>query len=128
VAIKLETEKTQLAKWALCEITLLRHFASHENITGLIDMNAIISPDYQEICLPFTVYVRAMFTWWQIHIRGLVSGYAFSLDCSGPSASDMKSEQTLTNEHVQYFLYQSFEVPLFLIAYHGNCSHSSAQG
>lgn len=63
MAIKLETEKTQLAKWALREITLLRHFASHENITGLIDMNAIISPDYQEIRLPSTVYVRAMFTW-----------------------------------------------------------------
>ncbi len=44
VAIKLVTrvfEKTQLAKRALREITLLRHFAGHENITGLIDVDAI---------------------------------------------------------------------------------------
>ncbi|KAI6044306.1 Pkinase-domain-containing protein [Pisolithus marmoratus] len=68
VAIKLVTrifEKIQLAKRALREITLLRHLSNHENITGLIDMDAI-SPDFQE----------------------------------------MFSGQTLTNEHVQYFLYQ----------------------
>ncbi|KAJ3812699.1 CMGC/MAPK protein kinase [Lentinula aff. lateritia] len=51
VAIKLVTrvfEKVQLAKRALREIVLLRHFASHENITGLIDVDAI-SPDFDEM-------------------------------------------------------------------------------
>ncbi|EFI27394.1 CMGC/MAPK protein kinase [Coprinopsis cinerea okayama7 len=72
VAIKMVTrvfEKIQLAKRALREITLLRHFANHENITGLIDVDAV-SPDFNEI-------------------------YIF-----------MESGQVLTNEHVQYFLYQ----------------------
>ena len=43
VAIKLVTrvtERVQLSKRALREITLLRHFANHENITGLIDVDA----------------------------------------------------------------------------------------
>jgi mitogen-activated protein kinase 7 len=51
VAIKLVTrifEKVQLAKRALREVILLRHFSSHENITGLIDVDAI-SPDFQEM-------------------------------------------------------------------------------
>jgi mitogen-activated protein kinase 7 len=51
VAIKLVTrifDKVQLAKRALREVTLLRHFSSHENVTGLIDVDAI-SPDFQEI-------------------------------------------------------------------------------
>lgn len=51
VAIKLVTrvfEKTQLAKRALREITLLRHFSGHENITGLIDVDAI-SPNFNEM-------------------------------------------------------------------------------
>jgi len=51
VAIKMVTrvfDKIQLAKRALREITLLRHFASHENITGLIDVDAI-SPDFNEM-------------------------------------------------------------------------------
>ncbi|KAG1746648.1 Pkinase-domain-containing protein [Suillus paluster] len=75
VAIKLVTrifEKVQLAKRALREVTLLRHFSSHENITGLIDVDAI-SPDFQEIT--------------DLH-------------------QIIKSGQHLTNEHVQYFLYQ----------------------
>ncbi|EGO22156.1 hypothetical protein SERLADRAFT_394896 [Serpula lacrymans var. lacrymans S7.9] len=53
VAIKLVTrvfEKIQLAKRALREITLLRHFANHENITGLIDVDAI-TPDFHEVCV-----------------------------------------------------------------------------
>ena len=56
VAIKLVTrvfEKVQLAKRALREITLLRHFANHENITGLIDMD-VISPDFQEMSVSFS--------------------------------------------------------------------------
>jgi len=51
VAIKLVTrvfEKIQFAKRALREITLLRHFSNHGNITGLIDVDAI-SPDFQEM-------------------------------------------------------------------------------
>jgi serine/threonine protein kinase len=44
VAIKMVTRifaKTTLAKRALREITLLRHFSNHENITGLIDVDGI---------------------------------------------------------------------------------------
>ena len=41
-------EKIQLAKRALREITLLRHFSSHENITGLIDVDAIVA-DFNEV-------------------------------------------------------------------------------
>jgi serine/threonine protein kinase len=49
VAIKMitrVTQKIQLAKRALRELTLLRHF-SHENITGLIDVD--ISPNSDEV-------------------------------------------------------------------------------
>ena len=60
VAIKMVTrvfDKLQLAKRALREITLLRHFSTkgHENVTGLIDIDAI-HPDFTEmyeICLPW---------------------------------------------------------------------------
>jgi serine/threonine protein kinase len=51
VAIKLVPrvfDKIQLAKRALREITLLRHFSNHENITGLIDVDAI-SRDFNEV-------------------------------------------------------------------------------
>ena len=51
VAIKLVTrvtERIQLSKRALREITLLRHFANHENITGLIDVDAS-SSDLEEM-------------------------------------------------------------------------------
>ena len=47
VAIKMITrafERVQLAKRALREITLLRHF-SHENITGLIDVDCSTNLD-----------------------------------------------------------------------------------
>ncbi|KAG6910031.1 hypothetical protein DXG01_013755 [Tephrocybe rancida] len=83
VAIKLVTrvfDKIQLAKRALREITLLRHFASHENITGLIDVDAI-SPDFNEI-------------------------YIFMEPMEADLHQIIKSGQSLTNEHVQYFLYQ----------------------
>ena len=43
-------DKIQLAKRALREITLLRHFSNHENITGLIDLDAI-SPNFNEMCV-----------------------------------------------------------------------------
>jgi len=53
IAIKMVTrifDKVQLAKRALREITLLRHFSTrgHENITGLIDLDAI-HPDFNEM-------------------------------------------------------------------------------
>ena len=44
VAIKMVTRvfaKTTLAKRALRELTLLRHFSNHENITGLIDVDGV---------------------------------------------------------------------------------------
>ena len=51
MAIKLVSrvfDKIQLAKRALREITLLRHFTGHANITGLIDAK-MISPDANEM-------------------------------------------------------------------------------
>jgi mitogen-activated protein kinase 7 len=83
VAIKLVTrifDKVQLAKRALREVTLLRHFSSHENVTGLIDVDAI-SPDFQEI-------------------------YIFMEPMEADLHQIIKSGQHLSNEHVQYFLYQ----------------------
>ncbi|KAH6916085.1 CMGC/MAPK protein kinase [Coprinopsis sp. MPI-PUGE-AT-0042] len=83
VAIKMVTrvfDKIQLAKRALREITLLRHFANHENITGLIDVDAI-TPDFNEI-------------------------YIFMEPMEADLHQIIKSGQALTSEHVQYFLYQ----------------------
>jgi serine/threonine protein kinase len=63
VAIKMVTrvfDKIQLAKRALREITLLRHFSNHENITGLIDLDAI-SPNFNEMyVLPITSIAHAV--------------------------------------------------------------------
>ncbi|TCD69630.1 hypothetical protein EIP91_006855 [Steccherinum ochraceum] len=81
VAIKMVTrafERVQLAKRALREITLLRHF-SHENITGLIDVDC--SPNLDEI-------------------------YIFMEPMEADLHQIIKSGQKLTNEHVQYFVYQ----------------------
>lgn len=58
VAIKLVTrvtERVQLSKRALREITLLRHFANHENITGLIDVDAS-SPNLEEMWVFFSSF------------------------------------------------------------------------
>ncbi|KAF5388652.1 hypothetical protein D9757_004811 [Collybiopsis confluens] len=73
-------EKAQLAKRALREIVLLRHLANHENITGLIDVDAI-SPDFDEV-------------------------YIFMEPMEADLHQIIKSGQHLTSEHVQYFLYQ----------------------
>ncbi|KAI0675526.1 kinase-like protein [Trametes maxima] len=84
VAIKMVTralEKVALAKRVLREITLLRHFA-HENITGLIDVDC--SPDLSEMHVSFLARSRS-----DLH-------------------QIIKSGQPLTNEHVQYFVYQVF--------------------
>ncbi|KZT65642.1 Pkinase-domain-containing protein [Daedalea quercina L-15889] len=81
VAIKMvtrATEKMQLAKRVLREITLLRHF-NHENITGLIDVDC--TPDLSEI-------------------------YIFMEPMEADLHQIIKSGQSLSNEHVQYFLYQ----------------------
>ncbi|KAI0343226.1 Pkinase-domain-containing protein [Trametopsis cervina] len=81
VAIKMitrVTQKVQLAKRALRELTLLRHF-SHENITGLIDVD--ISPNHDEI-------------------------YIFMEPMEADLHQIIKSGQKLTIEHVQYFVYQ----------------------
>ncbi|TBU30640.1 kinase-like protein [Dichomitus squalens] len=81
VAIKMVTralEKVALAKRVLREITLLRHFA-HENITGLIDVDC--STDLSEI-------------------------YIFMEPMEADLHQIIKSGQALTNEHVQYFMYQ----------------------
>jgi mitogen-activated protein kinase 7 len=48
-------EKVQFAKRALREITLLRHFANHENITGMIDVDAI-SRDFNEMCVDLSSF------------------------------------------------------------------------
>ncbi|KAF8757825.1 kinase-like protein [Rhizoctonia solani] len=83
VAIKLVTrlfEKIQLSKRALREISLLRHFANHENITGLIDMD-VITPDFNEI-------------------------YLFMEPMEADLHQIVRSGQNLSNAHVQYFLYQ----------------------
>jgi len=138
VAIKMVTrvfDKIQLAKRALREIMLLRHFASHENITGLIDVDAI-SPNFNEMCVGETLVDpinsltinTATFSWryvWQ-HLGGssmitnhspaangryhLSDALRLFLSSEVLSTADLyqiiKSGQSLTNEHVQYFLYQ----------------------
>jgi len=73
-------DKIILAKRALREITLLRHFAHHENITGVIDMD-VISQDFNEI-------------------------YLFLEPMEADLHQIIRSGQKLTNAHVQYFLYQ----------------------
>ncbi|KAG8942712.1 hypothetical protein FRC04_003542 [Tulasnella sp. 424] len=83
VAIKQVTrvfEKKELAKRALREIVLLRHFNHHENITGLIDMD-LLSPDFNEI-------------------------YLFMEPMEADLHQIIRSGQNLTNAHIQYFLYQ----------------------
>ena len=73
VAIKMVTrvfEKTQLAKRALREITLLRHFAGHENITGLIDVDAI-TPDFNELYVLLQwIYGALLTSYAQLHLHG----------------------------------------------------------
>jgi serine/threonine protein kinase len=108
-------DKVQLAKRALREITLLRHFSGHENITGLIDVDAI-SPDFNEIYIFMEVSPHARYSssadfscssLWKVTIPPKVNK---TLQCLTLLLADLhqiiKSGQVLTNEHVQYFLYQ----------------------
>ncbi|KAJ2934059.1 hypothetical protein H1R20_g3034, partial [Candolleomyces eurysporus] len=60
-------DKVQLAKRALREITLLRHFSNHENVTGLIDVDAI-SPDFNEIY----IFMEPMEGMKYIHSAGVI--------------------------------------------------------
>ncbi|EIW71999.1 hypothetical protein TREMEDRAFT_24574, partial [Tremella mesenterica DSM 1558] len=83
VAVKCITrvfDKVILAKRALREITLLRHFAGHENLTGLIDLDNVWD-GYNEIYL----YMEPM----EADLHQIV-----------------RSGQALSNTHIQYFLYQ----------------------
>ncbi|KAJ2970374.1 hypothetical protein NUW54_g12742 [Trametes sanguinea] len=97
VAIKMVTralEKVALAKRVLREITLLRHFA-HENITGLIDVDC--TPDLSEMHVYIFMEVRVC--------PVLVAPSILTL---ADLHQIIKSGQPLTNEHVQYFVYQVF--------------------
>ncbi|KAF8329521.1 kinase-like domain-containing protein, partial [Cantharellus anzutake] len=88
IAIKLITrafDKVQLSKRALREITLLRHFNNHDNITGLIDMD-VVGPDFNE-----------MHAWFI-----LLSAYCTLADLY----QIIRSGQTLTDAHIRYFTYQ----------------------
>lgn len=83
VAVKCITrvfDKPILARRALREITLLRHFGEHENLTGLIDLDNVWD-GYNEIYL----YMEPM----EADLHQIV-----------------RSGQPLSNLHIQFFLYQ----------------------
>ncbi|EJD43770.1 kinase-like protein [Auricularia subglabra TFB-10046 SS5] len=100
VAIKLVTrvfEKVQLAKRVLREITLLRFLAGHDNITGLIDLDAPGNVhDYNEI-------------------------YLFMEPMEADLHMIIRSGQQLTNEHCSYFVYQILRGMKYL--HSGNIIH-----
>ncbi|KAJ3359888.1 Mitogen-activated protein kinase [Allomyces javanicus] len=84
VAVKRVTKiftKTILAKRALREIKLLRHFNGHENITSILDMEVPNLHDYQELYL----------------VQELMEADLHQI---------IRSEQPLTDAHFQYFIYQ----------------------
>ncbi|KAJ1560036.1 Mitogen-activated protein kinase [Cladochytrium tenue] len=74
-------EKSILAKRALREIKLLRHFNGHENITGLLDMDIADITNFNEIYL----------------VQELMEADLHQI---------IRSEQPLTDAHFQYFVYQ----------------------
>ncbi|CDZ97124.1 cog complex component [Phaffia rhodozyma] len=85
IAIKMITrvfDKVILARRVLREITLLRHFAAHENITGLIDLD-IVHPGFNEV-------------------------YMFMEPMEADLHQIIRSGQQLSSAHVQYFMYQLF--------------------
>ncbi|RKO83320.1 kinase-like domain-containing protein [Blyttiomyces helicus] len=84
VAIKKVTkvfEKSILAKRALRELKLLRHFNGHENITAILDMELPSITDFNEIYL----------------VQELMEADLHQI---------IRSEQPLTDSHFQYFVYQ----------------------
>lgn len=74
-------EKSILAKRALREIKLLRHFNGHENITAILDMEITDPNHYNEIYL----------------VQELMEADLHQI---------IRSEQPLTDAHFQYFVYQ----------------------
>lgn len=95
-------ERVQLAKRALREITLLRHFASHENITGLIDVDAV-SPEFGEmfvVCLfaSFCVLQHALDTYlWRYEFKLLSLTRSYG-DVATP-ANGRLATQRMTHSH-----------------------------
>ncbi|KAI0224046.1 mitogen activated protein kinase [Massospora cicadina] len=84
VAVKKVTkvfEKTLLAKRALREIKLLRHFNGHENITSILDMEIDDPANFDEIYL----------------VQELMEADLHQI---------IRSQQALTDAHFQYFIYQ----------------------
>ncbi|KAF9288473.1 MAP kinase [Linnemannia elongata] len=84
VAIKKVTkvfEKAILAKRALREVKLLRHFSGHENITSILDMDITNVQEFNEIYL----------------VQELMEADLHQI---------IRSEQPLTDAHFQYFIYQ----------------------
>jgi len=74
-------EKNILAKRALREVKLLKHFNGHENITSLFDMDIHNVHDFNEIYL----------------VQELMEADLHQI---------IRSEQPLTDAHFQYFIYQ----------------------
>ncbi|KAJ3192984.1 Mitogen-activated protein kinase, partial [Entophlyctis luteolus] len=74
-------EKSILAKRALREIKLLKHFNGHENITAILDMDISDINNFQEIYL----------------VQDLMEADLHQI---------IRSEQPLTDAHFQYFIYQ----------------------
>ncbi|KAI8819704.1 kinase-like domain-containing protein [Fimicolochytrium jonesii] len=74
-------EKSILAKRALREIKLLRHFSGHENIISLLDMDVTDPYTFQEVYL----------------VQELMEADLHQI---------IRSEQPLTDGHFQYFIYQ----------------------
>ncbi|KAJ1564454.1 Mitogen-activated protein kinase, partial [Nowakowskiella sp. JEL0078] len=74
-------EKSILAKRALREIKLLKHFNGHENITAISDMDITDPRDYTEVYL----------------VQELMEADLHQI---------IRSEQPLTDAHFQYFVYQ----------------------
>ncbi|KAI8069537.1 kinase-like domain-containing protein [Gongronella butleri] len=74
-------EKNILAKRALREVKLLKHFNGHENITSIIDMDIVNLQDFNEIYL----------------VQELMEADLHQI---------IRSGQPLTDAHFQYFVYQ----------------------
>lgn len=74
-------QKPILAKRALREIKLLRHFAGHENITGMLDMVTADFTTFNEIYI----------------VQELMEADLHQI---------IRSEQPLSDAHYQYFVYQ----------------------
>ncbi|KAG2222389.1 hypothetical protein INT45_006911 [Circinella minor] len=74
-------EKNILAKRALREVKLLKHFNGHENITSVIDMDIVNLQDFNELYL----------------VQELMEADLHQI---------IRSAQPLTDAHFQYFVYQ----------------------